>query len=60
LRALTDRDGIWQVQLTPADAHFTTDPDGYYFIGGDPLLVTEDGVPPGAPLRPLHIDGVSC
>jgi hypothetical protein len=26
------------------------DPAGYYFIGGDPLILLEEGVPANAPL----------
>jgi hypothetical protein len=53
--ALTDRTDSWQIELQPASAHFADDPDGYYFIGGDPVLLTEQGVPPEAPLQPLQI-----
>ena len=31
-------------------AHFGGDPPGYYFIGGEPRLLIEDGVPPGTPV----------
>ncbi|MBV9582634.1 MAG: hypothetical protein JO057_28960 [Chloroflexi bacterium] len=45
------RDGSdWSVPLSPATAHFPGDPDGYYFIGGDPMLLIEDNVPDGAPV----------
>ena len=40
----------WTVTLAPATAHFADDPDGYYFIGGDPLLLVEEGVNPSAPV----------
>ena len=42
--------------LPPASAHFSGDPDGYYFIGGDPMLLIEDNVPDGAPVvtRPVQ------
>jgi hypothetical protein len=53
------REGWWWVPLPPARAHGADDADGYYFIGGDPLLLIEDGVPAGAPVvepaPPLHL-----
>jgi hypothetical protein len=42
--------GWWVVDLAPATAHFPLDPDAYHFIGGEPLLLVEDGVDPGAPV----------
>jgi hypothetical protein len=45
----------WSLNLSPATAHFVDDPDGYYFIGGDPLLLVEDGVPDTAPLPALRV-----
>ncbi len=42
----------WLVPLERATAHFGGDPDGYAFIGGPPLLLIEDGVPPDAPVTP--------
>jgi hypothetical protein len=52
---LTDRQGWWVVDLPAATAYFKLndqikDPDGYHFIGGDPMLVVEDGVDPSAPV----------
>ncbi len=44
-----DQDG-WLVSLPAATAHFSGDPPGYYFIGGDPLLLIEEGVEPSAPV----------
>ena len=38
--------------LPGATAHSSLDPDGYFFIGGDPLLLIEDGAPEGAPVLP--------
>jgi hypothetical protein len=46
----------WVVDLPPATAHFATDPPGYHFIGGEPLLLVEDGVPPSAPVTPPRLD----
>jgi hypothetical protein len=34
----------WVIELPPATAHFAGDPAGYYFIGGAPRLLVEDGV----------------
>ena len=36
--------------MAPATAHFPQDPDGYHFIGGEPMLLVEDGVDPSAPV----------
>jgi hypothetical protein len=43
------------VDLPAATAYFKLndqikDPEGYHFIGGDPLLIVEDGVDPNAPV----------
>jgi hypothetical protein len=35
----------WSISLPAATAHFSGDPPGYYFIGGEPRLLIEDGVP---------------
>jgi hypothetical protein len=40
----------WSVTLPPATAHFSGDPRGYYFIGGEPRLLIEEGVPQNAPV----------
>jgi hypothetical protein len=40
----------WTIGLPAATAHFAGDPPGYYFIGGDPRLLIEDGVAPGSPV----------
>jgi hypothetical protein len=42
----------WSVNLPPATAHFGGDPPGYYFIGGEPRLLMETGVPPETPVAP--------
>src|SRR5262249_54028433 len=47
---LPDNQGWWVVDLPPATAHFPQDPDGYHFIGGEPLLLVENGVDPNAPV----------
>ena len=31
----------------PATAHGASDPDGYYYVGGDPVLIVQSGVPAG-------------
>lgn len=41
----------WSVSLPPATARFSGDPAGYYFIGGEPRLLIEDGVPPETPVE---------
>ena len=43
----------WQVVLPAATAQAPQDPPGYHFIGGDPLLLVEEGVPEGADIPPL-------
>ena len=45
-----EREGWWWVSLAPATAHAPDDPDGYYFIGGDPLVLIENGVPAATPV----------
>jgi hypothetical protein len=40
----------WAVDLPPATAHFSGDPVGYYFIGGEPRLLIEDNVPSDMPV----------
>jgi hypothetical protein len=42
--APVERDGWWRLELAPATAHAGVGPDGYYFIGGPPLILIEDGV----------------
>jgi hypothetical protein len=42
----------WIVSLPAATAHFSGDPQGYYFIGGEPRLLVESGVPPQTPIAP--------
>jgi hypothetical protein len=53
--AIVDAPGSWQLNLPPATAHFAEDPDGYYFIGGTPLLLTEENVQPDAPVQPAQV-----
>lgn len=47
--------GSWVIDLAAASAHFQLDeiqkdPDGYHVIGGDPILLVEEGVDPSAPV----------
>jgi hypothetical protein len=49
----TEAGGAWRVDLPPATAHFQDDPSGYYFIGGDPVLLLEEGVAADAPIGAL-------
>jgi hypothetical protein len=45
----------WLVTLPAATAHFAGDPIGYFFIGGEPRLLIEEDVPPGAPVAPPRL-----
>jgi hypothetical protein len=56
-RPLAPQSEDWVIDLPPATAHFATDPPGYHFIGGEPLLLVEDGVPANAPVTPPRLDG---
>ena len=40
----------WAIDLPPATAHFAGDPAGYYFIGGEPRLLVENGVDMSIPV----------
>src|SRR5262249_9346260 len=50
-----EQNGYWVVYLAPATATFDQDPPGYHFIGGDPVLIIEDGVPQNAPVDPPQL-----
>ena len=55
ITALESNQGWWVVDLPAATAYFKVndqikDPDGYHFIGGDPLLIVENGVAGGTPV----------
>ena len=45
----------WLIDLPPATAHFSGDPTGYYFIGGEPRLLIEDNVPVETPIAPPRL-----
>ena len=45
----------WLLGLPAATAHFGGDPPGYFFIGGNPRLLIEEHVPPGAPASPPRL-----
>jgi hypothetical protein len=52
---LQDNQGWWVADLPAATAYFKVndqikDPEGYHFIGGDPLLIVENGVDPSTPV----------
>jgi hypothetical protein len=54
-QALQENQGWWVIDLPAATAYFKLseqikDPEGYHFIGGDPLLVVENGVDPSTPV----------
>jgi hypothetical protein len=42
----------WAITLPPASAYFAGDPAGYFFIGGEPRILIEEGVPRGTPVTP--------
>jgi hypothetical protein len=42
-----DTQGWYVVDLAPATTRGPFDPDGYFYIGGDPVLLVQRGVPPG-------------
>jgi hypothetical protein len=50
--AVQDSQGWWLIDLAGATAHYPQDPPGYHFIGGEPLLLVEDGVSADAPVAP--------
>jgi hypothetical protein len=45
----------WLLNLPGATAHFSGDPPGYFFIGGEPLLLIEEDVPEGSPVTPPRL-----
>lgn len=59
-RGLTEDSGSWLVDLpgagTRRDLDDTrNDPDGYHAIGGEPILLVEEGVPPSEPVTPARL-----
>lgn len=51
----TDGNGYLTITLDPAARHFNhpvfgSDPEGYFYVGGSPLIIVEDGVPHDAPV----------
>jgi hypothetical protein len=49
-KPLQDSQGWWVMDLPGATAHYPEDPPGYHFIGGEPLLLVEEGVNPSTPV----------
>jgi len=54
-QTLQDQQGWWVIDLPAATAYFKIsdqikDPEGYHFIGGDPLLLVESGVDASSPV----------
>ena len=45
----------WSITLPPATAHYSGDPAGYHFIGGEPRLLIEEGVPQDTPVDTPHL-----
>jgi hypothetical protein len=41
----------WQLTLEAATRRYGGDPPGYFFVGGAPLLLVEEGVAPDAPVQ---------
>ena len=50
-KSLSSSGGWYTVDLAAATVVGPTDPDGYHFIGGPPLMIVERGVPADAPIR---------
>jgi hypothetical protein len=50
-----EENGWWVVYLKGATATFPGDPPGYHYIGGDPVLIVEDGVNRTAPVDPPQL-----
>jgi hypothetical protein len=50
-----EQNGFYLVYLKPATATFDQDPPGYHYIGGDPVLILEDGVSGQAPVDPPEL-----
>src|SRR5581483_3379152 len=46
-QSLSDTSGWYVVDLGPASAHGPQDPDGYFYIGSDPVIIVQGGVPAG-------------
>jgi hypothetical protein len=44
--------GWWVVDLPGSTTHYPDDPASYHFIGGEPVLILEDGVAPNTPVAP--------
>ncbi|HEV7215366.1 MAG TPA: hypothetical protein VGP33_09605, partial [Chloroflexota bacterium] len=44
--------GVYQISLAPATAHGIFNGRDFYYIGGSPLIVQENGVTPGASCAP--------
>jgi hypothetical protein len=48
---------LWMLALEPATRRFVhptlgSDPEGYFYVGGSPLILIEEDVPPEAPVLP--------
>jgi hypothetical protein len=50
-QALQANQGYWLVDLPGATAHHPMDHPNYFFIGGEPLLIVEEGVDASAPVQ---------
>ncbi|HEY2593593.1 MAG TPA: hypothetical protein VGK33_06810, partial [Chloroflexota bacterium] len=45
-----DSQSWWLVDLADATAHYPDDPAGYFFVGGEPMFLVEQGVSPDTPV----------
>jgi serine/threonine-protein kinase len=50
-----EQNGWWVMYLKPATATYAGDPPGYHYIGGDPVLIVEDGVNASSPVGPPEL-----
>ena len=54
---ITARGGFYELDLAPASAHGPTDPTGYYYVGGAPLLLVQEGVLTDTPVATPRLVG---
>lgn len=47
--------GVYQIPLAPATAHGMFNGHDFYYIGGSPVIVQEDGMTPGASCAPALV-----
>ena len=49
-QAISETGGWYVVDLAPAATKGPFDPEGYYYIGGDPIIIVQFGVDPATPV----------